>query len=575
MSSQYRVHFMPGDGQGWALDEDRRQMRQALKGIVKETLLTQAEIIHTPFWQGLSGVAPTLLKQAFVIAHADNPPFFYSKQPEFLLGQQQVDLWVARSQEALKQFQALQLPVEYIPYSIDPELFFPIQDKQYLRAKFAIPQDAYIIANFHRDSEGADLNTPKLQKAPELMLAIFKKLQERGVLFHVLLAGPRRHWIRAALLKENIPFTFIGKNDVEEDDFGINILDRPTLNELTNAADLMLIPSRWEGGPQSVMEAAACQCKILSTPLGVASDILEPISLYRSISEAANRIEDDVKNNTLQKTIQPQWARWKESHTMISMDKGLKKLYQSLPTKESFQKKILKKKPSIFTSQVHQWTYIIQKRLFKKKLPLEIGWHHQVGRNSDLDEIFLILAKIIKFLGITLRPATGEGIEVIGWPTEDLPAAKEKASRLQWIVPKMPLEKILRDVFFIAPAVQDILNLRKAGFSNPAVVCPLPLPSKKKKEEFLIIEETNQSASLEVWRAMTIGTCIIYPEGSAYYEQLFHGGLPYSKKEDLLKAIKEAQQNRSELQKLLRVPTLEKSSILVRQLLMIVSSQKL
>lgn len=70
------VHFMPGDGMGWALDEDQRQMRLALKGAVCESSLAQAEIIHTPFWQGLSGVAPEILKQRFVIANADNPPFF-------------------------------------------------------------------------------------------------------------------------------------------------------------------------------------------------------------------------------------------------------------------------------------------------------------------------------------------------------------------------------------------------------------------------------------------------------------------------------------------------------------------
>ena len=124
-----KVHYTQGDGAGWALDEDLRQIRSSLSGLVRETGAAEAEIIHAPFWQNLSMVATSVLKNAFVIAHADNPPFFYVKQAEFAWGQQVVDLWVARSREALSQFQHLSLPAEYIPYTIDAGLFFPIADK--------------------------------------------------------------------------------------------------------------------------------------------------------------------------------------------------------------------------------------------------------------------------------------------------------------------------------------------------------------------------------------------------------------------------------------------------------------
>ena len=166
------VYYAPGDGMGWALDEDLRQIRSALDGTVRETDAAAADVIHTPFWQSLGMVAAPVLKQSFVIAHADNPPFFYLKQPEFAVGQTQVDLWVARSREAFDQFQRLQLPAEHIPYAIDPGLFFPISEKKALRREFGIPENAYVIANFHRDSEGADLGVPKVQKAPEFMLSL-------------------------------------------------------------------------------------------------------------------------------------------------------------------------------------------------------------------------------------------------------------------------------------------------------------------------------------------------------------------------------------------------------------------
>jgi len=221
-----KVHFTAGDGKGWALDEDLRQIRLALKGIIRESSVAAAEVIHAPFWQNLCMVAPDILKRAFVIAHADNPPFFYLKQPEFLTGQRQVDLWVARSSEAIGQFQALGLPAIHIPYTIDPGLFFPIEDKIALRREFGIPDDAYVIANFHRDTEGADLRIPKVQKNPEFMVAILRRLKGEGIPFHVLLAGPRRHWLRESLRNEGISFIFVGK-EVEGDDFGTNILDRP------------------------------------------------------------------------------------------------------------------------------------------------------------------------------------------------------------------------------------------------------------------------------------------------------------------------------------------------------------
>jgi len=196
-----KVHFTQGDGKGWALDEDLRQIRGSLAGMVAETGPSRAEVIHAPFWQNLGMVAPDILERAFVVAHADNPPFFYLKQPEFLNGQQWVDLWVARSQEALNQFRRLGLSAIHIPYTIDPGSLFPIHDRKKVRREFGIPEEAYVIANFHRDTEGADLRTPKVQKNPEFMVMILRRLKAEGRSFHVLLAGPRRHWIREALKK--------------------------------------------------------------------------------------------------------------------------------------------------------------------------------------------------------------------------------------------------------------------------------------------------------------------------------------------------------------------------------------
>lgn len=552
---------------GWALDEDQRQMRLALKGVVRESSLAQAEIIHTPFWQGLSGVAPEILKRCFVIAHADNPPFFYLKQPDFSWGQQVVDLWIARSQEALEQFRALKLPVEYIPYTIDPNLFFPINNKKELRKQFNIPESAYVIANFHRDSEGGNLDTPKTQKAPEFFLAILKELRQRGSSFHVLLAGPRRHWLRGVLEKEKISFTFVGKPGVIGDDFGINILKRTKLNELINAADLYLIPSRWEGGPQSVMEAAACCCKILSTPLGVAKDILESASLYRSVEEAVDQIIKDQECNVLQSTVQPQWERWHRSHTTATLEEGLRNLYKRLPERLSYSEE----KKGAVGSYWYQSLHILRRwfrRVGVKSKISSVGWNHEIGKDSDLDNILLSVSTTLRDEKIQQHPAQGTGLEIIGWPSEKLPPAKKGVRRLQWIVPQMSKEHFLPEALLIAPSVQDVLNLRAAGCFQPVVVLPWPVASVKSfSEEPLVVAQKDHFASLDIWKAMSAGRPIVYPNDSAYYEQVFHAGFSFQSEEELPRILQRARERALELRSLAKVLTLKEAQQKLKELL--------
>ena len=519
-----KVHFTAGDGKGWALDEDLRQIRASLQGKIQESSAAAAQVIHAPFWQNLAMVEPGILRRAFVIAHADNPPFFYVKQPEFALGQTWVDLWVARSTEALEQFQALGLPAVHIPYTIDPKLFFPIEDKKALRREFGIPEDAYVIANFHRDTEGADLKTPKFQKAPEMMVAILKRVRQAGASFHVLLAGPRRHWIRAELDREGIPFTFVGQAGIAGDDFGKNILSRDTLNKLYNAADLHLVPSRWEGGPQSVMEAAACRLKQLCPPIGVARDILEPISLFESAPQAAEKIIDDIRKSALAPTIDPQFNRWHSSHTTPVLATELVKLYEGLPSNEVFQNKVSVQRPSFLATHISQFRFTIQRRTRAQCLPSAIRWNHLAGRNANLDEIMDWVRATLREWNITCTNSSDAQVEVAGWPIHEAPAS---IIRFQFLVHGMPLEKILPGATLVGPAVQDVLNLRIAEIRNPSITLPVPMRPLGEPEEWHILKPGDASSSIPVWRALAARRAVLYPRGSPYFEQVFWGGLAF------------------------------------------------
>ena len=559
-----QVHLTPGDGKGWALDEDLRQIRESLGDKINECGPFGAEVIHAPFWQHLSMVSPRLLKGAFVIAHADNPPFFYLKQPEFAEGQKSVDLWVARSLEAYRQFQCLGLPVQYIPYTIDPGLFFPIETKRALRAEFGIPGDAYVIANFHRDTEGADLITPKVQKNPELMVAILRGLRDQGMKFHVLLAGPRRHWIREALRKENMEFSFVGK-ETAGDDFGTNILDRETLNKLYNAADLYLVPSRWEGGPQSVMEAAACRCKILSVPVGLAHDILEPRSLFRSRGEAVARISADMLNGELNDTVDPQFERWAASHTTETMRRGLREIYEGLESRASFREKKAQKKIPWAKGMMAQCAFTFRRRTRRAKLPMEVSWNHLPGKDRELDEILESLAALLRGMGVKLRGSQGALIEIAGsvqWKPNP-----ETSRVIQWIAPGMSACALVQDALLVAPSVQDVLNLRTEGCTQTAITIPILSPSEKAHHSPLIIAESDRGASLKVWRALCSGQTVIYPERSAYYEQVFHAGYSYSDGQDPARLVEEVERMKSDLRELVYLPSRRTTEQLLRTLL--------
>lgn len=558
-----KVHLTAGDGKGWALDEDLRQIRASLAGMIRESGVAGAEVIHAPFWLNLSMVAPEILEKTFVIAHADNPPFFYLKQPEFLAGQQQVDLWVARSREALGQFQALGLPAVHIPYTIDPGLFFPIHDKAAIRREFGIPEEAYVIANFHRDTEGADLKTPKVQKNPEFMMAILRRLKEAGIPFHVLLAGPRRHWIREALRKEGITFTFVGK-EIEGDDFGANILDRVTLNRLYNASDLYLIPSRWEGGPQSAMEAAACRCKILSVPIGVGRDILEPKSLFRSSTEAAQRLADDIRGGELDSTVQPQFDRWEAFHTTAALKRGLQELYRQIPEMETFRAKRTKHRASLVVEALFQGAFTLRRRILCPQLPDEVSWNHRDSVDASQDQIMQRVEKTLRDLGVAIRREFGAKVEVVGlpkWRSGD-------AIRFQFVVPGMSREVLIDNASLIAPSVQDIINLRSEGCHQPAIAIPFLELRVDQSDEPFVVEQGDQGASLLVWEALEKGRPVIYPDRSAYYEQVFHAGLSYGEGEDPARFKEQARGVAAELRELRHTPSSLATKGLLRSLLL-------
>jgi glycosyltransferase involved in cell wall biosynthesis len=58
------------------------------------------------------------------------------------------------------------------------------------------------------------------------------------------------------------------------------MVDYKMLNELYNCLDLYIVSSRYEGGPQAIVECGVTKTPIISTNVGVAPEILSSESIF-------------------------------------------------------------------------------------------------------------------------------------------------------------------------------------------------------------------------------------------------------------------------------------------------------
>ncbi|HEY61394.1 MAG TPA: glycosyltransferase [Anaerolineae bacterium] len=307
-----KIYLTGSDEVGWALDDDLRLTRFALKDDVELVSIKECEIVHSISWLGLKQLPDQLLIGKRVICHASGEPFRYFQIPGYSRIAQKVGFWVSQTTQAQTQLNNLGVKNLLIPYTVDTSLFHPVKLDDpalvALRSKWRIPMDAYLIGNFHRDTEKRDLSTPKLVKGPDVFIEIVKSIRAQGVPVHVVLAGPRRHWIRCQLDMEKIPYTFIGRV-VAGDDMVENILPQYMLNLLYNLLDVYVVSSRSEGGPRSILEASATLCKIISTPVGLALDMLDPVCVYQTPPIGINLLLEDYRTNHLAGSVETHYQK--------------------------------------------------------------------------------------------------------------------------------------------------------------------------------------------------------------------------------------------------------------------------
>lgn len=567
--SVVKVFFTAGDGAGWAIDEDLRQLREALAGRIQATPLAEAQVVHCTFWGSLAFYPRVLLKDRLVICHADNPPFFYLRDPAFVAVQNVVDLWIARSREAYEQFQHLGLPVRHVPYTVDTGLFHTLDRRspelQELRHRLGLPENTYILSNFHRDSDGSDVLRPKIQKGPELFLEILLALKARNVPFHALLAGPRRHWLRREMRRAAIPFTFVGE-ELEGDDFHCNILSRQQLNQFYALTDCYIVSSRWEGGPQSTMEAAAAGCKIISTPLGLSLDILEPVCLYQTAGEGAAIIARDQTQNHLAATLAPQAERVHANHRKESLQRAFSEIYCSLPQQPRAGALEIAQRHA-----KHGW-FRLTNRLRKPRQIKQVAILHQPGLQPEADALVARIQQALADTGVSLSGSMekadacligashGNCPPPFGKPLLRLPCATGQD-------PSLPV---------LCQSIQEAIRLTGAGGKARCAVIPFLVPGSwpeglpqlatptfdrtallGSENPVLFVAATDAHADTLIWNALLHRIPVLYPAASGYGAQVFLGGVAYDSADSQATAWENIQENYLSLQRLIFVPTLE------------------
>ena len=148
---------------------------------------------------------------------------------------------------------------------VDSEIFFESQDKNSLRDKWGL--SGYIVGSFQKDTEGKT-NEPKMSKGPDIFVNIMEDMQRDHPDLLVVLSGTRRTYIISELKKRGIKYKYFEMIGLDE------------LNELYNCLDLYIVSSRVEGGPRAIVEAGITKTPIISTDVGIASELMPMESIY-------------------------------------------------------------------------------------------------------------------------------------------------------------------------------------------------------------------------------------------------------------------------------------------------------
>ena len=131
------------------------------------------------------------------------------------------------------------------------------------------------IGSFQKDGQTKS-NKPKLIKGPDIFIDAVEKIN-KNVEVNVILAGYCRGYVISELERRGIRYEIHEK--------------AKDLNPLYDRLDAYIISSRAEGGPQAVLEAAYRKVPVISTDVGMVSDVIHPNCICKA-DEISEKISD-------------------------------------------------------------------------------------------------------------------------------------------------------------------------------------------------------------------------------------------------------------------------------------------
>jgi len=176
----------------------------------------------------------------------------------------------------------LDIPIYRIPYWLLSKTMVPSDEEKVakLRRK-QLKGIELLIGSFVKDGNGKYGSTPKIAKNPDLLIEVLEMLNvevPEGIT--AILGGHCRKYVASQLDLRGVNRSYL--------------MHYPDINSLYDILDYYISTSKSEGGPQSILEASYRKIKILSTPVGLAPEILHPNCLCRTAEEFSKAVVQKI-----------------------------------------------------------------------------------------------------------------------------------------------------------------------------------------------------------------------------------------------------------------------------------------
>ena len=257
--------------ESWIIDRVTKEWNQQNSDLITKKIKESDIIWIIANWVWRKVPKKYLQNKKVVVSvyHIDFDSFDEEEEKNFYELDQYVHTYHVISLKTKEQLQKLtNKKIISIPFWINQKNYFYIDDKKELREKLGFSTSDFLVGSFQRDTEGHDLKSPKLIKGPDIFLNIVSEMNKKNENLKVVLSGTRRQYLINELNKINVEYKYFEMADLE------------LLNNLYNILDLYLVTSRLEGGPQAILESAITKTPIISTDVGVASEILHHDSIF-------------------------------------------------------------------------------------------------------------------------------------------------------------------------------------------------------------------------------------------------------------------------------------------------------